>query len=199
MLERFKEFIGIDDKYDDYDEDQLYYDDLEESKQDSGKSEKEEKSEKKETYGSLFSDSDYKADDNISTYKPSFTDSFKSTTSSFRNTRSSRRGDNIVNMTDKNFQATGSVRISIQEPLDYETDAPKVIDDILNKKVVVLNLEMVEADMRRQIFDFVSGAIYALNGTVEKVTKGIFVISPNGVEIDPAVTDQISEGNYNQL
>lgn len=102
-------------------------------------------------------------------------------------------------MTDKNFQATGSVRISIQEPLDYETDAPKVIDDILNKKVVVLNLEMVEADMRRQIFDFVSGAIYALNGTVEKVTKGIFVISPNGVEIDPAVTDQISEGNYNQL
>lgn len=199
MLERFKEFIGIDDKYDDYDEDQLYYDDLEESKQDSKKSEKEEKSEKKETYGSFFSDSDYKADDNISTYKPSFTDSFKSTTSSFRNTRSSRRGDNIVNMTDKNFQATGSVRISIQEPLDYETDAPKVIDDILNKKVVVLNLEMVEADMRRQIFDFVSGAIYALNGTVEKVTKGIFVISPNGVEIDPAVTDQISEGNYNQL
>ena len=30
MLDRFKEFIGIDDKYDDYDEDQLYYDDLEE-------------------------------------------------------------------------------------------------------------------------------------------------------------------------
>ena len=30
MLDRFKEFIGIDDKYDDYDEDQMYYDDVDE-------------------------------------------------------------------------------------------------------------------------------------------------------------------------
>ena len=58
---------------------------------------------------------------------------------------------------------------------------------------------MVDADMRRRIFDFVSGAVYALDGTVEKVTKGIFVITPNGVEIDNTVTEQISEGNYNQL
>lgn len=91
------------------------------------------------------------------------------------------------------------MRISIQEPLDYETDGPKIIDDILSNKVVVLNLEMVNSDLRRQIFDFVSGAVYALNGSVEKVTKGIFVISPSGVQVDSSVTEQISEGNYNQL
>ena len=102
-------------------------------------------------------------------------------------------------MTDNNFTSRSSLRISIQEPLDYEQDAPSVINDIINKKVVVLNLEMVDADMRRRIFDFVSGAVYALDGTVEKVTKGIFVITPNGVEIDNTVTEQISEGNYNQL
>ena len=193
MLDRFKEFIGIDDKYDDYDEDQLYYDDLEEeTKEDNNKSEKD------ETYKSYFSDSDFKSEESDESFKPSFTDSFKNN-SSFKSSRSSRRGDNVVKMSDKNFAESNSMRISIQEPLDYETDAPKVIDDILNKKVVVLNLEMVESDTRRQIFDFVSGAVYALSGTVEKVTKGIFVISPNGIQIDPAVTDQISEGNYNQL
>ena len=58
---------------------------------------------------------------------------------------------------------------------------------------------MVDSDLRRQIFDFVSGAVYALDGTVEKVTKGIFVISPKGVQVDSSVTKQISEGNYNQL
>lgn len=193
MLDRFKEFIGIDDKYDDYDEDQLYYDDLEEeTKEDNNKSEKD------ETYKYYFSDSDFKSEESDESFKPSFTDSFKNN-SSFKSSRSSRRGDNVVKMSDKNFAESNSMRISIQEPLDYETDAPKVIDDILNKKVVVLNLEMVESDTRRQIFDFVSGAVYALSGTVEKVTKGIFVISPNGIQIDPAVTDQISEGNYNQL
>lgn len=194
MLDRFKEFIGIDDKYDDYDEDQLYYDDLEEET----KEESKDKSEKNETYKSYFSDSNYKSEESDESFKPSFTDSFKNN-SSFKSSKSSRRGENVVKMSDKNFAGSSSMRISIQEPLDYETDAPKVIDDILNKKVVVLNLEMVESDTRRQIFDFVSGAVYALSGTVEKVTKGIFVISPNGIQIDPAVTDQISEGNYNQL
>ncbi len=194
MLDRFKEFIGIDDKYDDYDEDQLYYDDLEEET----KEEEKDKAEKNETYKSYFSDSDYKSEESDESFKSSFADSFKNN-SSFKSSRSSRRGDNVVKMSDKNFAGSNSMRISIQEPLDYETDAPKVIDDILNKKVVVLNLEMVESDTRRQIFDFVSGAVYALSGTVEKVTKGIFVISPNGIQIDPAVTDQISEGNYNQL
>lgn len=194
MLDRFKEFIGIDDKYDDYDEDQLYYDDLEEEV----KEEDNDKSEKDETYKSYFSDSDFKNEESDESFKPSFVDSFKNN-SSFKSSKSSRRGDNVVKMSDKNFAGSNSMRISIQEPLDYETDAPKVIDDILNKKVVVLNLEMVESDTRRQIFDFVSGAVYALSGTVEKVTKGIFVISPNGIQIDPAVTDQISEGNYNQL
>ena len=194
MLDRFKEFIGIDDKYDDYDEDQLYYDDLEEET----KEEDNNVSEKDETYKSYFSDSDFKSEESDESFKPSFQDSFKNN-SSFKSSRSSRRGENVVKMSDKNFAGSNTMRISIQEPLDYETDAPKVIDDILNKKVVVLNLEMVESDTRRQIFDFVSGAVYALSGTVEKVTKGIFVISPNGIQIDPAVTDQISEGNYNQL
>lgn len=197
MLDRFKEFIGIDDKYDDYDEDQLYFDDdqLEE------KEVKDDvKEDKKETYGSFFSDNSYTSEEKTSTYKPSFSDSYSSDDSStFKSSKTSRRGDNVVSMSKQKFSGSNSMRISIQEPLDYETDGPKIIDDILSNKVVVLNLEMVNSDLRRQIFDFVSGAVYALNGSVEKVTKGIFVISPSGVQVDSSVTEQISEGNYNQL
>lgn len=196
MLDRFKEFIGIDDKYDDYDEDQLYYDELEE-KPDVKDLNKED--EKEETYGSFFKDNSYEDDEVTTTYEPSFSDNFNnSESSSFTTSKTSRRGDNVVSMSKKNFSGS-SMRISIQEPLDYETDGPKIIDDILSNKVVVLNLEMVNSDLRRQIFDFVSGAVYALNGSVEKVTKGIFVISPDGVQVDSSVTDQISQGNYNQL
>ena len=136
-------------------------------------------------YSSDYLDSSYSSND----YKPA----------SSRYQRPSKIGDRVGSMTDNNFTSRSSLRISIQEPLDYEQDAPSVINDIINKKVVVLNLEMVDTDMRRRIFDFVSGAVYALDGTVEKVTKGIFVITPNGVEIDNTVTEQISEGNYNQL
>lgn len=88
--------------------------------------------------------------------------------------------------------------ISIREPITFD-DGTQVLDDVLKGKVVVLNLEMLEVDKKRQILDFVSGAVYALEGTVEKVSKGIFVICPKGVDIDNYVEDQISNGNYNQL
>ena len=90
------------------------------------------------------------------------------------------------------------VKINIHEPICFD-DAPKVIDVILKNEVAVLNIEMLEKDVKQRIFDFVSGAVYALKGNMKKVTKGIFVITPNGVEIDSFVADQISEGNYNQL
>ena len=203
MFEKFKDFIGIDDNYDDYDDEQLYYNDHEETSESSSKEnysnllDIEEDSDKSVTYESGYS-STLSKDDSYSSpstdYEPQ---SYRSNTSSYQ--RSSRRGDNVVSMTENNYSSHSSMRISIQEPLDYEKDAPNVIDDILDKKVVVLNLEMVDADMRQRIFDFVSGAVYALDGTVERVTKGIFVISPNGVQVDSSVTEQISDGNYNQL
>ena len=207
MFDKFKEFIGIDDNYDDYDEDQAYYEDEEE----------EEDLTSRESYASLLDDNQSSFESNTKTYESEYSgsssdsynyssdylDSSYSSTdykpASSRYQRPSKRGDRVGSMTDNNFTSRSSLRISIQEPLDYEQDAPSVINDIINKKVVVLNLEMVDADMRRRIFDFVSGAVYALDGTVEKVTKGIFVITPNGVEIDNTVTEQISEGNYNQL
>lgn len=206
MFDKFKEFIGIDDNYDDYDEEQAYYED-----------EEKEDLTSRESYASLLDDNQSSFESNTKTYESEYSGSssdsynyssdyldsnyssndYKPTSSRYQ--RPSKRGDRVGSMTDNNFTSRSSLRISIQEPLDYEQDAPSVINDIINKKVVVLNLEMVDADMRRRIFDFVSGAVYALDGTVEKVTKGIFVITPNGVEIDNTVTEQISEGNYNQL
>ncbi|WP_394023334.1 cell division protein SepF [Anaerococcus martiniensis] len=203
MFEKFKDFIGIDDNYDDYDDEQLYYND----------DEVESKTSSREAYTNLLDDDTLEKNDSV-TYESGYsksnssyafdsssydTDPYSNSSSSDSYKRSSKRGDNIVSMTENNFTNKSSMRISIQEPLDYETDAPSVINDILDKKVVVLNLEMVDADMRQRIFDFVSGAVYALDGTVERVTKGIFVISPKGVQVDSTVTDQISDGNYNQL
>lgn len=179
MLDKFKEFIGIDDSYDEYD-DQL-------------EAENEEKFDTANSYDSDYTSSS-KSNEVYSNYN---NNSYKSDYSS--SSRKVRGGDNIVSMTETNYSTNNRFRISIQEPVNYDEDAPKVVDDILNKKVVVLNLEMIEVDKKRQIFDFVSGAVYALGGKIEKVTKGIFVICPKGIDIDSAVTSQISTGNFNQL
>lgn len=192
MFDKFKEFIGIDDNYDDYDEDQMYYDD---------EDIEEEGARKRTTYSDLFDDEEKEntySSDSFTTNK-----SGKSTYSddySYSNSYDSDKlGDNVVSINNSNFSRSSKMRISIQEPLDYDNDGPVVIEEILKNRVVVLNLELVDNDLRMRLFDFVSGAVYALKGNMKKVTKGIFVITPNGVEIDSYVADQISDGNYNQL
>ena len=193
MLDKFKEFIGIDDDYDEYE------DEIEDEKEvvEKANDTKENSYEPSSTYD--FNDSQIGSD---SISDSSYT-SFSSTYSSNNKNRKTRGGDNIVSMnsTGRSFSQSSSnkFRISIQEPLSYDEDGPKIVDDILEKKVVVLNLEMLEVDKKRQILDFVSGAVYALEGKVEKVSKGIFVICPKGIDIDNYVEDQISNGNYNQL
>ncbi len=191
MLDRFKEFIGIDDDYDEYDEEIDDENDVDKSSDNNEKTYN-----PSSTYD--FNSSIGIDNDNSSSYS-----SFSNDYSSNNKNRKIRGGDNIVSMNSSNRSfgqsSSNAFRISIQEPLSYDEDGPKIVDDILDKKVVVLNLEMLEVDKKRQILDFVSGAVYALEGKVEKVSKGIFVICPKGVDIDNYVEDQISSGNYNQL
>ncbi|WP_077367312.1 cell division protein SepF [Anaerosalibacter sp. Marseille-P3206] len=83
-----------------------------------------------------------------------------------------------------------NMKLVVHEPLNYE-DAPKIIDDLKMRKTVVINLENLELETKKQIFDFVSGGIYAIEGNIHKVTKDIFVLAPNNVEIDGRLKDDI--------
>ncbi len=112
-----------------------------------------------------------------------------------RSREETTRTSNIVSM---NSAGQGKVKISIHEPLTYD-DGPKILDDIMSYKIVVMNLEMLEMDKKRQIFDFVGGGIYALSGKIQKVTKDIFIIVPKGIEIDGKLKDQIQSKGLYQL
>lgn len=77
----------------------------------------------------------------------------------------------------------GGLIITVHEPLSYD-EAPKIVDDLRESKAVVLNFEQLDVDVKRQIFDFVSGALYALDGKIQKVNKDIFVLAPEAIGID---------------
>lgn len=113
---------------------------------------------------------------------------------SYQDTRTTRRANNVVSMAGGNAK----MRISIQEPLTYD-DGPQILDDILDNKTVVLNLEMLEVDKKRQIFDFVNGGVYSLSGNIQKVAKDIFVIVPKGVEVDGKIKDTLASKSLYQL
>ncbi|RVU55170.1 cell division protein SepF [Anaerosphaera multitolerans] len=73
--------------------------------------------------------------------------------------------------------------ITVHEPLSYE-ESPQIVDDLREYKSIVLNFEQLDLDVKREIFDFVNGALYALDGKIQKVNKDIFILAPKNVEID---------------
>jgi len=76
-----------------------------------------------------------------------------------------------------------NMKLVVHEPLSYE-EAPSIIEDLKIRKTVVVNLEQLDTDCKRQVFDFMNGGLYALEGNIHKVTKDIFILAPNNVEID---------------
>jgi cell division inhibitor SepF len=73
-------------------------------------------------------------------------------------------------------------KMVVIEPKGFD-ECPKLVDNLKAKKPVIINLEKVESDNARKIFDFLSGATYALNGNVQKVANNIFIFAPENVDV----------------
>lgn len=58
-----------------------------------------------------------------------------------------------------------------------------LVDSLKGRRPVIVNLEKIETETARKIFDFLSGAVYALNGNVQKVSNNIFIFAPENVDI----------------
>ena len=79
-------------------------------------------------------------------------------------------------------QNTAPFKLIVIEPKAFD-ECPRLVDNLKSKKPVIINLEKLESDTARKIFDFLSGATYALNGNVQKIANNIFVFAPENVDI----------------
>ncbi|MCR4433890.1 MAG: cell division protein SepF [Caldiserica bacterium] len=73
--------------------------------------------------------------------------------------------------------------IVLFEPTSFE-EGRKIADNLKARKPVVVNLEKMDHDAARRCIDFLSGTIYALNGSVEKIAESVFLFAPSSVNIE---------------
>lgn len=81
-----------------------------------------------------------------------------------------------------NIHSSSQFKVVIMQPENID-DAQDICDHLKNKKPVVVNLEEVEKENAQRIVDFLSGSVYALDGNIQKVSAGIFLVAPNNVDI----------------
>ena len=75
-------------------------------------------------------------------------------------------------------------------------EAKEVVDHLRNKKPVVVNLEKLDKELSRRVIDIISGASYALEGSTQKVAKGIFLVAPYNVDIMGDVRDELQNSDF---
>ncbi len=63
------------------------------------------------------------------------------------------------------------------------SEASRAADNLRNKKAVILNMENVDKALTRRVVDFLSGCVYALDGTVRKVAQSTYLFCPHGMDV----------------
>lgn len=100
------------------------------------------------------------------------------------------RGNKVLNI-----HTNQQMRVMVHEPADFD-EVPGIVDNLKNNKPVVINLEELEYELAKKIFDFLNGAVYALEGRIQKISKGIFIIAPKNVEIQGNVRPEDEEKGF---
>lgn len=103
----------------------------------------------------------------------------------------SAASDNRVSM-----NQSSPFKMVVIEPKSLD-ECRRLVDNLRARKPVIINLERVETDLARKMFDFLGGATYALSGNVQRVTQNIFIFAPNNVNIN-AKLDRTTEASANE-
>lgn len=97
--------------------------------------------------------------------------------------------DTYYSKTTEESMENGKSKMILLEPRAY-SESQQIVDHLKNRNTVVVNLKRVTGDQAKRIVDFLSGTIYAIQGDIQKIGGGIFLCTPNNVNIQGSISDE---------
>ena len=85
-------------------------------------------------------------------------------------------GGQVLNM------ATGKQEVVLYHAKTFD-DAARAADELRKKKAIILNMENVDKSLTRRVVDFLSGAVYAVDGSVKKVAQSTYLFCPHNMDV----------------
>ena len=93
-----------------------------------------------------------------------------------------------------------SGEIAVIEPRSFSESA-QIVKKLLDKKTVLLHLDLLDKDQCQRTIDFVCGAAYALSGTAQKISDMVFIVTPSNVSLsveNGATQSKFTESLWNK-
>ncbi|HOI25021.1 MAG TPA: cell division protein SepF [Caldisericia bacterium] len=76
-----------------------------------------------------------------------------------------------------------NVTVMVISPISFD-EAKKAVDYIKGNRPVVANFEDTDRVLFQRFIDFVSGAVYSMEGKIEKISQFVFLFAPPNVLIN---------------
>lgn len=83
-------------------------------------------------------------------------------------------------------------RVVLFEPRSFD-DAQELADHLRSRRAVVVNMQRVRPEISIRIVDFLSGTVYALNGSISKLGPSIYLCTPDSMEIQGSISEIMNE------
>lgn len=91
-----------------------------------------------------------------------------------------------------NIHTASSSKVVISKPSNYD-EGKIIVDNLKSRRIVIVNLNgVVETKEGQRILDFLIGAIYALEGGLQPVEKGVFILTPSNIEVSNELKNELT-------
>ena len=95
----------------------------------------------------------------------------------------------LVSINSRNNNRSSS-QVFVIKPQEIN-EAQKVTDYLKEGKMIVINMEGIEVHAAQRIIDFIGGACYALDGSLQAISSNIFIAAPMNVDVSGDLRDEI--------
>lgn len=118
------------------------------------------------------------------------------------------RNKKVVSIANDNMKSNSKdFRVVIYNPTTF-SEASSIVDSLRSGKAVVIDLKdmkekrengevVSEFKCQKEMFDFLNGAIYAIDGSLRKLSSTIFILAPENVDVDSNLENELSRKGNN--
>ena len=105
-----------------------------------------------------------------------------------RKKRCTSTGSKVISMNGR------GVEVYVIKPRDF-AEAQTAADLLKKGRTVVINLEGAELTVAQRSIDFIGGATYAIDGSLQAVSSNIFIAAPDNIEVGGDLKNEIMNEN----
>ena len=87
----------------------------------------------------------------------------------------------------KKVTSSGNTQMVLFEPRSFD-EAEEIARHLKHKKACVVNLHRLQRDYAQRTIDFLTGTVFALDGTIQKIAHNTILLTPSSMGVDGTIS-----------